>query len=378
MSANPAPFSQRALDVRRRERRMRTIVILLWSAAVCSPLAHFSPTEVVIFVAVVLPMWGWALPPLIFAFLLTIARPKPVCLFLRRFGPHEHTEAMRDAFRRELGKRYRLVTLDDSVFVPLRLPGRETALSGTAFAMTLLASVGLFAAALLYFAMQFQPTITGWPGLVMVQGMLMFGLPVLIFTSWVCGVSLAFFVVHAMRTSRRSRAVVREEDDIARLASDVARMRKRTRRSLLAAPRSIVVTVRDSLWQATVDSLIGGSDAVIIDTTEMTENIQWEIARVEAQSPEKLIRIACRPSSDAEFAYAIPRSRADRKTLARNLDAVIANAAAAGGRTTPPKTRVTFRDVARFVFAYGSATVIATLIGWGGWEGLFAWIRTLR
>ncbi len=376
MPDNPARFSQRALDVRRRDRRIRILVILLWSAAACLPLIHFSPSEFVVLAVIAIPMFGWAIPPLIFAFLLTIARPKPVCLFLRRFGPHEHTEAVRDAFRRELGKRYRLVTLDDSVFVPLRLPARETALSGTAFAMTLLASVGLFAATLIYFAMQFQPTITGWYGLVMVQGMLTFGAPALMLTSWVCGVSIIFFVVHTIRTSRRSRAVVRETDDIAHLASDVARLRKRTRRSLLAAPRSVVVTVRDSLWQPTVDSLISGSDAVIIDTTEMTENIRWEIERVEAHSPEKLVRIACGQSSDAGFAYEIPRSPADRKTLAQNLDAVLANAAVAG-HTTSPRTRVTFRDVARFVFAYGSATVIATILVDLAWKAFFAWLKTL-
>ena len=77
--------------------------------------------------------------------------------------------------------------------------------------------------------------------------------------------------------------------DLRRLPSTVSEILKRGRQTF--APRLVVVRVATQVWQETVAAFASVAAASIIDISEPTENLMWELAELERRCPERFILI---------------------------------------------------------------------------------------
>lgn len=84
----------------------------------------------------------------------------------------------------------------------------------------------------------------------------------------------------------RKTATVQHPPEIARRADEISHQSQR-----ILAPRIVVVRVESLLWPATVSALARRAGAVIIDISEPTENVLWELEEMERLRPGKYILI---------------------------------------------------------------------------------------
>jgi hypothetical protein len=200
--------------------------------------------------------------------------PKRLVLFLRRFGNEELNEAVLSAFRQALGRRYRIVTLDDSSFVPVGLPARIMLTSiASAIGLGFLLGAGSMIALLPFVIDSLDPDH------IRVET------EIAIFACWlfstamaVIGALLYAIVFLYQRIERLSK--VSTPRDI-RFVVRAVRKAKRVRRApSFAAPLARVVRTTDALWRDAVIALAGLADVVIIDISIPRESIVWELQQM--------------------------------------------------------------------------------------------------
>jgi len=217
-------------------------------------------------------------------------------LFLRRFGFTDATAALSTAVARSLGRRWRLVTLDDSKVAPVGVGGRSQWLFrigpwllGLGLLVFLLWVVpGIFESQLesaideavdeavddaanpieAIFAAFFTALIVG----VVIGLMLMIAL---LAPAALAGSVLAFSLGgrRAIRRAERRRATeVNRPGEVERVTD---RIRRQARR--IYAPRLTVVRCDDSVWQSVVRRLAELTDAIVIDVSEVSGGLLWEL-----------------------------------------------------------------------------------------------------
>jgi hypothetical protein len=71
-------------------------------------------------------------------------------------------------------------------------------------------------------------------------------------------------------------AIVQHPPDISRIATEVSRRSQR-----IFAPRIVVIRVHSLLWPGTVTALAGRAAGVIVDVSDPTENVLWELEEME-------------------------------------------------------------------------------------------------
>ena len=81
-------------------------------------------------------------------------------------------------------------------------------------------------------------------------------------------------------------ATVQHPPDISRTAEEISRRSQR-----IFAPRIVVVRVESLLWPATVSALAGRAAAVIVDISDPTENVLWELEEMERLCRRRYILI---------------------------------------------------------------------------------------
>lgn len=249
---------------------------------------------------------------LMLGFVLLRGRRRLV-LFLRRFGYVETTQVV-TAAAHSIGRYWRLVTLDDDQIVPLGASASKPvgavtkgtdAVAAVLGAVTKVARVvmwvglvGAIAAGVLVLAqdeaagadvqtlldllLESDSTeavafrilaVAGIGGfavalainLLDVLGFL--ALPLLIPTM------AASFAYDAVREADGAkRTVVHDAAAIERTAAAVTMQRKR-----VIAPRLMVLRVRSAIWQQAVTRLATAADVILVDISEPTENVLWEI-----------------------------------------------------------------------------------------------------
>ncbi|MGH9225306.1 MAG: hypothetical protein ACRD2W_16330 [Acidimicrobiales bacterium] len=217
-------------------------------------------------------------------------------LFLRRFGFTDATEALSTAVARGLGRRWRLVTLDDSKVAPVGVGGRSQWL----FRVTpWLLGVGLFVILVWVLPGLFESQLDSAIDDVVSQTVdeaddpisavfgaflatLIVGLVVgmILFIVTLAPAALAGSVLlfsvggrRAIRRAERRRATevneAGEVDDVTR------RVRRQARR--IYAPRLTVVRCADTVWQTVVRRLAELTDAIVIDVSEVSGGLLWEL-----------------------------------------------------------------------------------------------------
>lgn len=244
-------------------------------------------------------------------------------LYLRRFRDDASMAAVTGAARRSLGDAWRIVSLDDAQLAPVALSGTTTALftAGRTAArvprvlalvwqrgMQLAFAAGLVSGFLLYrgggweallapldldamdgFPLVPQPAAPlGWdaPTVFYASVTLVFllGQATIVALVVMLGVLALMPLVVAVGSwsdaEKWARAHVRLRADTLEQVDAAASTLAQTRTRVLA-PRLVVVTVAAPIWQETVRRLVNRADACLVDVSEPSENVFWELEHLD-------------------------------------------------------------------------------------------------
>jgi hypothetical protein len=259
-------------------------------------------------------------------------------LFLRRFGFVGATEVLTFALADALGSSWRLITLDDYKVLPVGTGGRIRWTTLIAFMLSVLIPATLI---FWFWYTGFNDIIKanesrGLGGLIgtfialLVIGLIIIALALLFV---VIGVFSLGSYISVRRAERSKRLAIASADQIDPISRRVAR---RVRRVI--SPKLVVVSVTNAVWQDSVRRLATVSSALIVDISEPTQNLLWEIstlkpelrlhwilvaeqqrftiwtAATESDLNQKLLAVL---DGESVLAYSVERS--DRKRFARAL-----------------------------------------------------------
>jgi hypothetical protein len=238
-------------------------------------------------------------------------------LFLRRFGFEGSSRAVTFAVGTALGRRWRLVTLDDAKLAPVGVSTVARRAWGLGRWITLVLTVAglIYAAAWIRgdepaamlsglfeniyesgrargdnpFSAMLAAVIVG---LLIGVVLLMLSVAAIVFPIAVVGATTLFTwgTWRAINTAERSKAAeVRTE---AQLEATFYRVAKRMRR--IFAPRLVVLLVAHEIWQEAVRRLAATVSAILIDVSEPTENLLWEIRALEVELRSRWVLVGRR------------------------------------------------------------------------------------
>lgn len=298
------------------------------------------------------------------------SRKYPV-LYLRRFGMPANV-IVRRAIKGGLGRTFRFIALDDSRFPQVGMPWIERVLgiAGIPF-LTLLILVGGF-----LLIGQLLPAEIGVDIAKDLIHVLRYWLAVL----WTVAM-MAY--AHLWRVRRRSRIRVRRPAHVARLAYCARACGTWWLRASFLAPQITIARVADAVWRPAVCAVAAQSAVTLVDVSEPTANLQWEIeylheagcACVFIGEHERLSAWLAAPNAaaagvrdlvgnDAVLSYRAG-SRAQGRLFRRNLGHALARAVTE--KEHPQYTSLGFgfwfREFAKSYAYYGCSFLLAVCAG---------------
>lgn len=197
-------------------------------------------------------------------------------VFLRRFGFTPATRALSYAVGGSVGRNWRLVTLDDSQVAPLGVRPRTRTI--IRIVRTLLIA-GL--AALVFFAGFRLKSINGMaeqgagtsPSDATITAF--FETLLLMYPIAVGVVSVMFISVGSLgirRAEARKAIVFEDQATVDRVAHSIRRGARK-----VFAPRMVVARVDSDIWQHVVTRLVERSQAIVVDVSQPSDNVSWEL-----------------------------------------------------------------------------------------------------
>jgi hypothetical protein len=294
----------------------------------------------------ILLAWGLSTPLALFGVsrgLRLVRRGRTLVLFLRRFGHDEAQNAVTFAVTNTIGRSWRVVTLDDAEIEPVGVPTAARWLFG-AIQIASTAGLGIvnlllrvFPAAQLglwvvvgldlvrariweraqnpdawvavldpYFQI-IATTFDGklpidavgphLPGAFALLAVVLAGIVIGLGTAltaapvaWGVGTAFLFFSSFpadaVMGAEQAKTREIRTEGDVGIAASAVA---ERSRR--VFGPQLVVLRVASSVWRQTVSRFASVSSVALIDVSEPTENLIWEIEELRTRTRTKCVFI---------------------------------------------------------------------------------------
>ena len=226
----------------------------------------------------------------IYILIVLISSRKIPVLFLRRFGLSGPNRTITRAIEGGLGRHYRVLTLDDSNFVPLEVPRIERIFS----------RLGIpFAVLVFFLALVSFSGGLGLPDAVALRILYWFPMGLYAALLWLplLGLSAIVLVILIYRWIIR-RSFKLEIGSVEQLRRCIARVRGLAawlRRPSMMAPQAVVVRVVSKLWQEAVSDLAGQVRLVICDVSEPTDNLIWEVERMSARPEVKCVFIGNGP-----------------------------------------------------------------------------------
>jgi hypothetical protein len=211
-------------------------------------------------------------------------------LFLRRFGFGAATATISRTLAGSVGRSWRMVTLDDARVTPIGAARRHTWLLGplaiaSALAISALLTVGVSLLVGDPWGLVVSTTEPGTGGFLgdefgeaigrgifefIILGLLA---PVAMTVAVISGGSF----LATRRAQRRATVHIAEGGQIAPISDLVHRRSRR-----VFASRLVVANVADSQWRPTVRAFAGVCDAVIIDVSQPSEHLLWELHAMRA------------------------------------------------------------------------------------------------
>lgn len=273
-------------------------------------------------------------------------------LFLRKFGFTGATQAVTFAVVKALGRNWRLVTLDDAEVAPV---GTRRRMHWLAIVAGLIAVVVIAWGLFWVFGGGFD-TLMGNTAKGAMKGatlrdflpklfaaiiiMIVVGAIILLFilvpVSFAAAVAIfAWTSYGAIRRAESAKTVpIATEAHLEQTALGIA---ERSRR--IIGPRLVVAKVASSIWQPTVRRLASASSAVIIDISQPTDSLLWEIETLRQEMRSRCILVGDQdrlrsmtaggssPQArllrllDGEQVLAYPTDKRDLRRFARSLHA---------------------------------------------------------
>lgn len=269
-----------------------------------------------------LVLLGLAAAACIFAGARLVRGKRRLVLFLRRFGFEGSSRALTFAVGTALGRRWRLITLDDAELGPVGVSkgARRTwgfgrwillalAIVGTVYAISWIRGdapgeilTGIFDSVYENAVAQGENPIGAFIGALLIAILLgvvilLFGV-VFIFAPVAFAGAATLFTWGAWRAIRKAERMkateVRTETEIEPTFSRVAR---RTRG--VFGPRLVVLRAAHDIWQEVVRRLAASVSVVLIDVSEPTENLLWEIAELKDDVRSRWILVGRRDRVEA-------------------------------------------------------------------------------
>jgi hypothetical protein len=277
-------------------------------------------------------------------------------LFLRKFGFTGATQAVTFAVVKALGRNWRLVTLDDAEVAPV---GTRKRMRWLAIVAGLIAVVVIAWGLFWVFGGSFEnlmadiakramkgATLKDFLGKIIVAMVLLIvvgglALVAILFPVGFAG-AVAIFAWTSYGAIRRAESAktvpIAAEAQLEETALAIARRSRR-----IIGPRLVVAKVASPIWQPTVRRLASVSSAVIIDISEPTDSLLWEIETLRQEMRSRCILVgeqdrlrrmaegAAQPGSspqarllrllDGEQVLAYPSDKPDLRGFARSLHA---------------------------------------------------------
>lgn len=243
-------------------------------------------------------------------------------LFLRKFGFDDAKSFVTHAAGRALGRRWRLVTLDD-LDTPAIGSSRWSRLTTVIVTLLALAALGF----LLFSIADVLSSDTEIVGDAASQAAdnadnpvegFVAAIAVAIVTAIVAALALVFVVAllsvfaaaaaifgitsfgaarSLHRAERDERGRARSRDELVAFLNRVERDKRR-----MFAPRITVVRVIDALWREAVTGVADISDAVLVDISDPSESLLWEIETLHRRPDIRLVPIGSAPRVEAMVA----------------------------------------------------------------------------
>lgn len=208
---------------------------------------------------------------IIYVGLSLLSTRKHSVLFLRRFGLDVNSVVSR-VIQKGLGRRFRFVTLDDGRFPAVDIPALER-WAGRLGPPVIAALVVLGALATRQSLSQ-QHSSNGAYAQTAAQMSAVIGYWVAIF--WTL---LMLAWIHLRRVRRKSRYDIRRGGQLTSLLLDIRTLDRWRLRLSFLGPEAVVAKVSDSLWRKCVSDVSELLGIVLIDVSDPTPNLQWEIER---------------------------------------------------------------------------------------------------
>ena len=258
-----------------------------------------------------------------------VRRDRGIALFLRRFRYDEASRAISFAVSTKMGSRWRLVTLDDAEIAPIgpseaarrlfsvggiawkRFSSLAMMLGGRLFPIVVLASwlvvalevftapswrdvldngaVESYARVLMAVVdgrppiTEIAPTLLGIFALLVTIGagafviMSITGLAALLAVPLAGGIAFLSSSARAVDAAERTKTIdVRDVGELERVAHDIT-----TEQRKVLIPRLTVLRVCSAIWRGAVQRIAASARFVVIDVSEATESVLWEITELQ-------------------------------------------------------------------------------------------------
>jgi hypothetical protein len=188
-------------------------------------------------------------------------------LYLRRFRSHD--QRLRRAIAWILDRRYRVVTLDDGMMAPARMPIADVI--GALLRGALWGAFGGLVVGLSLFGFS-----TSEPAELQVWNV------VVTAVAMMPGMALGLCIelVRLIAVQRRTRVHIRELEDLTRLDAALRRLRGGGMVPSYLVPRLVVVSTTDKCWHAAVKLAAAQTACPMIDVSEPSANLLWEVDQV--------------------------------------------------------------------------------------------------
>lgn len=211
-----------------------------------------------------------------------VEQRKIVALYLRRF--RMNTEVLNPQHTGGLGRSIRLVTLQDRTFPPYAVSAKETALSLLVpLALITLVFVTTNAMNTIALPIVSDDNEPFWRSHILYSH----------YVAWLAIAAMLLALLHRLSLHLRQVTVVRRPEDVARVIAMAYSLSSPWKRPSLLGMRSTVVGTAHTLWKDTVSQLLDAAQVVVIDVSELSENVLWELEQLsELRLPTVLIGTA--------------------------------------------------------------------------------------
>lgn len=227
------------------------------------------------------------------AWILT-APKKATALFLRRFRLEAVSTSMSHAVEHGIGRHIRIVTLDDRSFQSLEAPAVVRKFSRwtaptilTVFALVVIA--GLVLGTWLFLRYSFSMNGLGVIGMLIVPMTIMLTAPLIVPVCLYLATQFGILLALRGRVRRRARILVVNRGHLESFENRVRTLSNRWRGATILEPQATVVEVSDGLWKEAVRVGLKKSDYLLVDVSQATENLLWELEGVLRENSHRVL-----------------------------------------------------------------------------------------